>query len=369
MKRIILATASVILALGLVMGGFGCAPAPSPTPKKTPTPAPAPKPKVIHWLGQNAYTLSRSYKSIKPYGGTGGYGKFFVDWVKEATNGRLVIDLKPPGAVVSVGEMFKAVSKGTLDFAGLYYAGFYTGIMPEANVEIGPPFAWQSPEEHYDAFYNRGLYEEFKKLYAEHNIYPIIFNTNDIYHFGTTFPIDSPDAIKGKKMRALGIYGDYVEALGGSATTIPWAELYMSLKRGVIDGYLGGPAGLKDVKLMEVLDYYVVKPNTNVIGCNFLINLDSLNALPKDIKDMIKRDSARVILRYAQDYKMYYRYALAEATEEYGLKQVRWSKEDSARVRKMAIEKLWPKIAAKSPKCAELMEIVKEQMRELGKIE
>jgi hypothetical protein len=42
--------------------------------------------------------------------------------------------------------------------------------------------------------------------------------------------------------------------------------------------------------------------------------------------------------------------------------------EDTARVHQIVAEKVWPKIAAKSPDSAALMEIVRKQMKDYGKI-
>ena len=91
-----------------------------------PTPVPA-QPNVIRWKGQNAY----------PAGTSQGYGIHLAQWLERISEGRLKVDLAPPGGIVPVGDMFDAVSKGVLDFAGNYFAGYYMGKFPEQDVEVG----------------------------------------------------------------------------------------------------------------------------------------------------------------------------------------------------------------------------------------
>jgi len=381
---------SVLVVLGLLMGGFGCAapspevtptptPAkPTPTPAKPtptpakPTPAPAPAaPEVITWRGQNAYPLTPALDRFPGYGATapitGGSSAFYAEWIKQRTGGRLIIDVAPPGSIVPVADMMTATEKGTLDFAGLAYGGFHTGIIPEANIEIGLPFAWSNPEEAWDGYYHWGIMDILREAYAEHNIWLFSWGMGDLYHFGTTFDVPGPEAIKGKRIRALGVYGKYVEALGGTAQVIPWAELYMAAKLGTVDGAIFGTGGLEDVKLKEVLKYYVVDPNPNTIGASFYINQDSLDALPEDIRDIIVTDTRYVMAGWAMAYYINEHRIPAQTAAEGYTQPVKWSAEDTAYVTAIGVG-LWDDVAAASPRAKKLVDLVKEQMKDIGKM-
>ena len=383
----VLVVVSVLVVLGLLMGGFGCAapspevtptptPAkPTPTPAKPtptpakPTPAPAPgEPDVITWRGQNCYIGERQDPRYPDYWlGSGGFGVYYAEWIERATSGRLVIDLAPAGAIVPVVDTFAAIERGALDFTGLYYAGYHTGVMPEANVEIGLPFAWENRTEAWDGFYNWGIADILREAYAEHNTWAAFWGQGALYHFTTTFPVPGPEAIKGKKIRALGIYGKYVEKLGGSAVVIPFGELYMGAKLGTIDGAICGSGALEDAALKEVFVNYVVEPNPNTIGADFLFNMDSLNALPDDIRDIIVTDTAFIMQGYLMNYSFNEYYTLIKTTREGYTQPVKWSEEDIAKVRKIGFA-LWDEVAAESPRCKKLVDIVKEQMKDLGKM-
>jgi TRAP-type C4-dicarboxylate transport system substrate-binding protein len=320
-----------------------------------PFPAPAEQ-KVIKWLGQNAYV-----------GSPGRKGPFIANWIKEATGGRLIIDVKPPNAIVSVPAMFDAVAKGTIQFAGTYYAGYYASKFPETEIETGLPFSWPTGWEQWDAFENYGLREEFEKIYAEHNIKWFLCMSSSIYGLQATFPINSLADIKGKKIRASGIYGDYVKLLGASPVSIPYAETYEAMRRGTIDGAVIGANSLKSTKLWEVTKYFLTEPNASSIPTNYLINMDAWNALPADIKEILNRDLKFVDLHLMFMDTVEMEYTLIEAQKDHGVKMVSLSEGEKAKLFAI-IAPLYDKVAALSPRCARLVDIVRKQQRALRKI-
>jgi len=290
-----------------------------------------------------------------------------MKFVEDISDGLIELECAEPGAIVPTVDVLDAVGKGILDFAPNAYPGFWSRAYPEFDVAIGLPFAWMNPEEHWDAMKYWGLYEELQEVFHELNVHWLPMNCNDIYHFGTTFPVDTPDAIKGKKIRALGIYGDYVKALGGAPVVLPAGELYMALKLGTLDGTIYGISGLSDLKLNEVWTHYVTDPNPNVIGTAAIINLDRWNELPERVRYMYDTWGYHVMYAAWTDYQQFEAYLIADAEKNWGFKQVTWSPEDKARVFEIGIG-LWDTVAAKSPRSERLVEIVKSQARHLGRI-
>ena len=138
------------------------------------------KPGVIRWKGQNAYV-----------GGASGVERvlYLLNGSKRPLDGRLIIDLAQANAIVPVPEMFKATSKGMLDFAGLYYGGYHVGQMPETDIETGLPFAWETFEHAWDAYYNHGLLDEIRRsMQSIISIWMPAF-PNQIQQIGSTFQL------------------------------------------------------------------------------------------------------------------------------------------------------------------------------------
>jgi TRAP-type mannitol/chloroaromatic compound transport system substrate-binding protein len=319
--------------------------------------APA-QPKVIHWKGQNAY----------PAGTSQGYGIHLAQWLERISEGRLKVDIAPPGAIVPVGDMFDAVSKGVLDFAGNYFAGYYMGKFPEQDVEAGLPFAYTSIEDFWDLLYERGGFDIFQQVYAEKNIKWFPSTPNATYHVGTnSFELKSIRDLKGKKIRAVGTMADYLKALGASPVYLPAPEIYMASKLGTIDGCVFATDALDDFKLKEVWKSYIKDPNGSCLITNYLINMDSWKKLPADLQAKIQREQRYVDLEWTMHSSVLIRYSERKALRDYGVKPVFLPDNEKEEIMKIALS-IWDKTAAKSARCAKLIDTLKAQARDLGRI-
>jgi TRAP-type C4-dicarboxylate transport system substrate-binding protein len=193
---------------------------------------------------------------------------------------------------------------------------------------------------------------------------------NQIYQVGASFPISSLADIKGKKIRAIGITAEYIKLLGASPVSIPAPEMYMALKLGTVDGAVFSMVALEDMKLKEVWKYYIGSPNCTTVVCSFLINMNSFNALPDDIKEIIRKDAPMAMLAYSTAReRILMDYYAAEAVKKYGFKIVTLPDKEIDWVRKEVMKTVWDKAASKSPRNAKLVELVRQQMRKLGKID
>ncbi len=365
MRKFIGLSLVAILVVTLVVLALGCAqstPTPTPTTKPTtaPTATPTAAPTVIKWKGQNGYP-----QGAKGYSGS--MGSEFTKWLNQISDGRLVIDLAEPGAVVAVADMYDAIQKGVLDFAGLYYAGYYSAKMPEADVEIGPPFAWQTPEQWWDGMFVRGIYNTIQPIYNSNNVYWFPICSNTYYGYGCNFVFKSLDDLKGKKIRATAIYGKLVEKLGGSAVVIPHSELYMALKLGTVDGCQTSLNSLRAWNAQEVWKSYTVNPNPNIITGNMIVNLKSWQALPADIRDRIQKFSDDALMRIAIDSHATELTWMGEASTKYGVKFVDMSPADTIKYRDIAMS-LWEDIAKTSPKNVQMLEKIREGMKAFGRL-
>jgi TRAP-type C4-dicarboxylate transport system substrate-binding protein len=209
-----------------------------------------------------------------------------------------------------------------------------------------------------------------QKVYAEQNIYFMPVFPNQIYQIGAGFPIKSLADIKGKKIRSIGIVAEYIKLLGASPVAIPAAEMYMALKLGTVDGSVFSMVALEDMKMKEVWKSYIISPNCATVVCSFLINMDSFNALPDDIKEIIRKDAPAAMVPISSiRERLLMEYYAAEAIKNYGLKLVTLSDKEEDWIRKETIKTVWDKAASKSPRNAKLVELVRQQMRKLGKID
>lgn len=314
--------------------------------------------KVIKWKLQDQYAGS---------GPQAGYLTVpLIKWIEKATNGRLQITRYEPGALASVADTFDALKRGAFDVAFMY-PGFYGGAMPEANIDQGVPWGWTDARAQTMSLFQFGFYDLMRKVYAKHNlIYLVSFPMGDIYGIGTVKPVTKLDDLKGKKIRAVGIYANYLKELGAAPTSLPYDEMYMALKLGTIDGYLASASALISGKLGEVIHHYLL-PTTNSINCIWAVNMDSWNALPKDIRELLDNAAPRVAVQIAASYSGYVENSRAEAINKYKVQFHMLSDADQARALKVATP-LWDAAAAKSPESKQAVDIIKETNRYLGKM-
>ncbi len=369
---------SALVILALLIGALSCAapaakPTPAPTaapsPAGTVSPAPAVPAKVTRWKGQLYFA-----STVAPYGpfGAGRAGAGAMDaewskWLEKASGGRLVIDWAEPGAIVPAAEGLNAVKTRVVDI-NVSSASSIAGTIPEAWVEQGLPFAWQTTAQEHDGLYNYGVNDALKKVYAQQNIYWLPNPSGTIMVIGTTFPAPNAESIKGKKIRASGLRGEYINLLGGSPVAANWGEMYMGLKLGTFDGWMAGAASLEDTKLKEVTTGMALNSNTDMASRNLLINMDAFKALPQDIQGLIERDLPYVLYTCAWSWEQQCAWCIGNAAKQYGLKLYTWPVEDVKKVTKMAADTIYPKVAARSPGTATLLEMVKKQMKDIGKI-
>ena len=293
-------------------------------------------------------------------------GMGFIKRVEEWSNGRIKFEIFEAGALASVGGMLEAVDAGIIDVSQSW-GGFYVGDVPEADVETGLPLAWDEAYEVYDAYYNRGLREVVQEAYeSRFNVkhFPAIISMQ--YALATTKPIKSLEEVKGLKLRALGVYGEFAQALGASATVIPGAELYTALQLGTVDGLIYDAEAMIATGLEEFLKTTVINPNLNAGAGHWLINKDKWDTLPADLQKVISDAAQFGNMASAMNYR-----ATAEVNvgvmRKKGVDMLELSKPEMEKAQTVAYE-LWDKVAARSPGAAKAVEIVKQQMRDYGRL-
>ncbi len=311
--------------------------------------------KVIKWTMQASYPLSTG---VMMHG---------VEWAKhieKLTNGRLKIQIFPPGAICDVQDLVTYLEKDVFDCA-ISYGGYYTGLIPETDFEIGLPMGHQTWDEYWDAYWNRGLGDVIREAYAEHNIRQYPCAADCYYHFNTNYPVTKLEDLKGKKIRALGVYGKYVQALGGSPVVISGSELYMAMKLGVIDGAILGTTALQDIKFHEVVDYYTF-PTAAQTTLSMLINQKSLDKLPEDLRIIVDNGTRFILEDTGNQYITRTKRSLNKSVTMGSVTKCYLPEAELIKAKKLVLP-IWDELSAKSPRMKKGVEILKQQMRDLGR--
>ena len=320
--------------------------------------APADDGKVYTWRLQNNYALDsaegRMAENVK-------YA------IEKATNGRVQVELYEPGALCSAADIVTYLSQDAFDCA-VIFGSTYSGVIPEADLGCGIPFAWETVGEVYDAMEVYGLKDVIQEAYGEYGIkyYWNVHEPN--YNTLTNFEVNSVADYAGKKIRALGVWGDYYAAIGASPVNIPGTEVYQALQLGTIDGAHYGWSALSDANNIREVTKYAIHPSLCYCQMATLVSENSLNALPEDLRNAVdialeEANMGSVSLAHIAETEQSVRAAVNGGYIEI----VDLPEEVVAELREIAVTQVWEALAAKSDRMAKGIEIIKQQSRDYGR--
>jgi len=270
-----------------------------------------------------------------------------------------------PESAFPGSEALTAVGSGVVDLA-MCQPGWWAGTMPEMYVAGGLPMSWMSVGEFYDGWYNYGVLEKVLPLYDEYNLkfYPAL--GMEYMNIFSSFDMPNSASVKGRKIRSWGQWGEFLALMGASPVAIPMGDCYMALKLGTVEGAWMGSQSLITLKISEVATDFVMNPH-GCINC-LLINNDSFNKLPEELQQLIERETPYRFTVGGLELLQQQGYIIGQTAAETGLQLWTWSEEDMAELRRGSIEKIWPAFAEKSALSAELVGIIKQQLKDHGKL-
>ncbi|MBN2032209.1 MAG: TRAP transporter substrate-binding protein DctP [Deltaproteobacteria bacterium] len=289
--------------------------------------------------------------------GTLGYVKFqeFCKEVGEMTEGKLVVEGFPAGAIVGTFEMFDAVKAGVFDSMHCFDV-YWPGKIPVATFLSSYPFGMDRPDQ-WDTWYRAlGGIEIAREAYGTHNMHylgPIQHDDNLIH---SKVPIRSFEDFKGKKIRYPGgIIADIYRAAGVATVLLPGGEVYPALEKGVIDGadYVGAAINY-NLGYGEIAKYIIMGPPStpclhqpvDLMSVN--VNMNTWKKIPKHLQLLLEA----AVYKHSYDHYTAIQKADIEAFEKFqkvqGVEVIRLKESDIEKFKRFAPE-LWVKWAQKHP--------------------
>lgn len=218
--------------------------------------------------------------------------------VSRLSGGALDIRFHNPGELVTGGEIWDAVSTGAIP-AGWYSPGFAESVIPAAPLFTAFPFGPDAIE--YTAWwYNGGGAELWAEISAPFNIHSELCTILSPEASGWFKKrINSPEDLKGLKMRIFGLGASVMEKLGAQAQSLPVADTMTALNLGTIDAAeLSFPAIDMALGMQEHANHYYFpgwhQQSTLII---FIMNRDAWNALEDSHRAAIREVCAANVAR------------------------------------------------------------------------
>jgi TRAP-type mannitol/chloroaromatic compound transport system substrate-binding protein len=256
----------------------------------------------------------------KNFPGLGFAAENFARSVEEMSNGRLTVRVYGAGQIVPAMEVFDAVSQGVVD-AGHGAAYYWKGKVPASVFFTSVPFGLNAQEMNGWLHYGGGL-ELWQEAYAPYNLVPMAGGSTGVQMAGWfNKEINSIEDLRGLKMRIPGLAGEVFAAAGGTAVRIAGGELYTSMQTGVIDALEWvGPYNDLAFGFHEVAKYYYY-PGWHEPGSilEFVVNKESLQALPEDLQAIVKYASRAANQDMLDEYTARNNAALQSLIDEHGV--------------------------------------------------
>ncbi|MEM0225190.1 MAG: TRAP transporter substrate-binding protein DctP [Desulfurococcaceae archaeon] len=243
--------------------------------------------------------------------------QYFVELVRNITNGRLIIELHPGGELFPIPQTFEAVSRGVVELAEVFL-GYWVAEDPVMALGASIPGPIRSPDE------ILFLYRKVEPILRKHIeargvllIGPLAFTPVEV--FMSRKPVYSLNDLKGLLVRSVGISAKVYEALGAKVVAISPGEIIQALQFGTIDALEYGEYGGNYLMGFHELCKYVLEPppgyslHSQTYMDNFLIvNPDAWRTLPDELKQAVLI-AANATWKYAVE--LMYHWGYFEARE------------------------------------------------------
>ncbi len=214
--------------------------------------------------------------------------------VNERTNGEVEFQIFPQGELGSQREMNEGVQLGTLE-GTVAPAAFLGGFNPLASV-MDIPFLLPQDDAKAQELRSGPFGQELCKSFDSHGVKCVGLWPNGRKHFTSNKPIDTLADFAGQKFRVMdsNILIEQFKAIGASAVSIPFSELYTSLQTGVVDAEENPLDTIRNMKYYEVQKNLVVSDH-GAMEDVILFNPAWWNSLPEKDQKIITETFQEVI--------------------------------------------------------------------------
>jgi TRAP-type C4-dicarboxylate transport system substrate-binding protein len=204
----------------------------------------------------------------------------FTEKVKELSNGRINLRYVGGPEAVPPFELIEAVRTGVVDLA-TNAGSYFSSVIREGDaMKLSELTPWEERES--------GAYGKLREILAGHGVHYLgRYHTPGVeFNFYTRNRINSTADFKGVRLRISPLYRSLALALGIVPVTMPHAEIYTALERGVVDGLGAGNIGIYEQGHHKFIRY-IVEPGFYGNDQCIIMNLNKWNALPKDLQEIL----------------------------------------------------------------------------------
>lgn len=232
----------------------------------------------------------------------------FAELLSEKTNGRANVEIFPAGQLGNESDLIEGLTMGTIDMA-LCNSGNLASFTDSYEV-FDLPFLFRDSDHAHKVLDGEIGQEALASLDAV-GIKGLANWENGFFcTWNNKRPIEKPEDMKGLKIRANNnpIHIAAYSALGASAITMGWSEVYTAIQNGTVDGVSVSIPSMYTANIQEVAPY-ISTSGEFYVTVILMMNKDLYDGLPEDIQT--------ALLEAAQEATEYQREVNQQQTDEY----------------------------------------------------
>ncbi|MFT4636227.1 MAG: TRAP-type C4-dicarboxylate transport system substrate-binding protein [Arenicella sp.] len=215
-----------------------------------------------------------------------------ADRINQKTKGAVRVLTYPGGQIATYKDGVEMVVRGA-HFISVEDPSYIGDYVPEFTALVGP-MLYNNFEEYMELI-KTPLVKSWLKKVEDKGIKVLSLQ----YIFGfrnliTEKIIETPEDLKGVKLRTPGskLFIKTLNAMGATATPLPWGETFSALQQGVVDGLEGSEFTNLGTKVYETGKKNVAFTNHFLGTCGVYISTDVWAKIPQQYQEIIEYEFA-----------------------------------------------------------------------------
>ncbi|WP_447554399.1 C4-dicarboxylate TRAP transporter substrate-binding protein [Vreelandella sp. EE22] len=226
--------------------------------------------------------------------------------LEKASNSELTLEVYSGGSLIDVRSTLQGVANGIAQI-GFVTGAYLPSDLPLNNVIADMAFVADDSTAAAFAFTEVNFTQP--KLRDEWENNGVLFGggySTPIYKFICNTPVETPEDLKGLKIRTAGAsHIRWVEHMGGVPVSVPFSEVYTGIQRGSLDCAMADTTALvSGFRIAEVAKYVTDLPmGTHTSGAAWVMNPEFWGDLSAEHKEVLFDEFALAIARMQIDYE------------------------------------------------------------------
>lgn len=289
--------------------------------------------------------------------------KVFAQRVEAATNGQVKIQYFFNSQLSPVAQGLAALKKGVADLWN--GSSSWGGTVPEGDV-IWLPYAFRGPEHAMHVLRETEVGKIIDEAYRKQGSKVLLYWPSGGMIFISKKPIKALEDVRGMKLRfGYAIWKNWYQRMGASPISITVAEQYEALMRGTVDATIFPDYTIDTYKFSEVCKYVTVPSVVDPGMCYILVSLDKWNSIPADLQKTIEKVAIEIEKETIPATERLSKESLNKGYEK-GVQMIKLSRTEFEKFQDSAMP-AWEEFAAKSPECAKMVKLIKEDIQQWEK--